>query len=153
MVIALIKSVAAYKANDFIRGTSNMHVGTKEWMGQFQKMVNNDQELNVIGKYFTTKFLWQIGPESYVIEVLEGKVKNIISNPTPLEPWKFAIRGTVDAWRKFTQPTPPPMYHELFAAMFQGNLQIDGDIKELMANLRAMTRLLDVTREVQLTVA
>jgi len=43
------------------------------------------------------------------------------------------------------------MFHELFAAVFQGNMQVEGNIEELMANLRYMIRFLDITREVNNT--
>ncbi|TWI59999.1 SCP2 sterol-binding domain-containing protein [Halalkalibacter nanhaiisediminis] len=127
-----------------------MQVGSKEWMEQFQETVNADQELNVIGKYCSIDFLLQIGSKEYVVELQQGKLTNF-SEKGPLDGYSFAIRGTLDAWTKFTQPTPPPMYHELFAAFFQGNMHIEGDIQVLMANLRYITRFLDVTREVNNT--
>jgi hypothetical protein len=127
-----------------------MQVGSKEWMENFQEAVNTDQELNVIGKYCVTDFLWQIGSKEYIVQIKQGKMTNFFEKGS-LDGWSFAIRGSLEAWKKFTQPTPPPMFHELFAAVFQGNLQVEGNIEELMANLRYMTRFLDVTREVKNT--
>jgi hypothetical protein len=127
-----------------------MHVGSKEWLEKFQEAVNLDPELNVIGKYCNTDFLLQIGPKEYIIQIQQGKWINFFEK-RELDKWQFAIRGSLEAWKKFTQPTPPPMFHELFAAVFQGNMQVEGNIEELMANLRYMIRFLDITREVNNT--
>ena len=127
-----------------------MQVGSKEWMENFQETVNSDQELDVIGKYCNIDFLLQIGSKEYIVQIRNGKMTNFFEK-TPLDGWSFAIRGSLDSWKKFTQPTPPPMFHELFAAVFQGNMRLEGNIKELMANLRFIIRFLDVTREVKTT--
>ncbi|MGE7907574.1 hypothetical protein ACQKNS_24735 [Peribacillus sp. NPDC094092] len=127
-----------------------MQVGSKEWMGNFQEAVNTDQELNVIGKYCVTDLLLQIGAKEYIVQIKQGKLTNFFEKEA-LDGWSFAIRGTLEAWEKFTQPIPPPMFHELFAAVFQGNLQLEGNLKELYANLRYMIRFLNVTREVKNT--
>jgi hypothetical protein len=129
-----------------------IQVGSKEWMEKFQEAVNLDPELNVIGKYCNTDFLLQIGSKEYIIQILQGKMTNFFEKGE-LDRWNFAIRGSLEAWKKFTQPTPPPMFHELFAAVFQGNMQVEGNIEELMANLRYMIRFLDMTREVTNTFA
>lgn len=128
-----------------------MNVGSTEWMNKFQEIVNSDQELNVIGKYCTIEFLLQIGEKEYVVQLHEGKFIDYFEKGA-LDRWSFAIRASQNAWEKFTQPIPPPMFHELFAAFFQGNMEIDGDTHVLMANLRYMSRFLDVTREVNSTV-
>ncbi|WP_458352388.1 hypothetical protein [Peribacillus frigoritolerans] len=125
-----------------------MQVGSKEWMENFQEAVNTDQELNVIGKYCVTDLLLQIGAKEYIVQIKQGKLTNFFEKEA-LDGWSFAIRGSLEAWEKFTQPIPPPMFHELFAAVFQGNLQLEGNLKELYANLRYMIRFLDVTREVK----
>ncbi|MGE7591591.1 hypothetical protein ACQKM1_19375 [Peribacillus frigoritolerans] len=125
-----------------------MQVGSKEWMENFQEAVNTDQELNVIGKYCVTDLLLQIGAKEYIVRIKQGKLTNFFEKEA-LDGWSFAIRGSLEAWEKFTQPIPPPMFHELFAAVFQGNLQLEGNLKELYANLRYMIRFLDVTREVK----
>ncbi|MCM3596094.1 hypothetical protein M4D55_09935 [Metabacillus idriensis] len=125
-----------------------MQVGSKKWMENFQEVVNADQELNVIGKYCVADLLLQIGSKEYIVQIKQGKLTNFFEKGA-LDGWSFAIRGSLEAWEKFTQPTPPPMFHELFAAVFQGNLQLEGNLKELYANLRYMIRFLDVTREVK----
>ncbi|MGE7609994.1 hypothetical protein ACQKML_25860 [Peribacillus frigoritolerans] len=125
-----------------------MQVGSKEWMENFQEAVNTDQELNVIGKYCVADLLLQIGAKEYIVQIKQGKLTNFFEKEA-LDGWSFAIRGSLEAWGKFTQPIPPPMFHELFAAVFQGNLQLEGNLKELYANLRYMIRFLDVTREVK----
>ncbi|KKB34115.1 hypothetical protein [Bacillus thermotolerans] len=124
-----------------------MTVGSAEWMKSFQETVNSDTELNVIGKYCNVNFLLQIGSKEYVVQIKEGKMVNFFEKGS-LDEWSFAIRGSLEAWNKFTQPVPPPMFHELFAAFFQGNMKLEGNIQELMANLRYIVRYLDVTREV-----
>jgi hypothetical protein len=89
-----------------------------------------------------------MGEHRYVVRVHRGKVEEIAADPGPLdERYQFAIRASADTWRKFAQPVPEPMYHGIWAASFQKDMQLEGDILTLMQNLRCVTRQLELLRE------
>jgi hypothetical protein len=74
-------------------------------------------------------------------------VEEIVPDPGPLdERYEFAIRASADTWRKFAQPTPEPMYHGIWAASFQKDMRLEGDLLPLMQNLRCVTRHLELMR-------
>ena len=46
-----------------------------------------------------------------IIEMHDGKVKNINTNPSPLDPYDFALRASANTWKEFGQPITKPIYH------------------------------------------
>ncbi len=83
-----------------------------------------------------------------LIQTHAGKIVNVTMDPGPLEHYQFAIRASADTWRKFSQPTPPPMYHGIWAASFQRDMKLEGDLLVLMQNLRCLTTQLELLRVV-----
>jgi hypothetical protein len=117
------------------------------WVDQFTRISNQDAELSAHGKYYTCSFLLDMGEHSYLIRVHRGRVEEIVPDPGPLdERYEFAIRASADTWRKFAQPTPEPMYHGIWAASFQKDMRLEGDLLPLMQNLRCVTRHLELMR-------
>ena len=57
---------------------------------------------------------------------ISGKVKNINTNPSPLDPYDFALRASANTWKEFGQPIPKPMYHGIWSASFLRDLKIEG---------------------------
>jgi len=77
--------------------------------------------------------------------------KSTLSQQIPgYTPWSFALRAPADSWDKFTLRVPPPMYNDIWAMAhpLHGRLKMDGDVKVLWQNLRALTWMLDRMREV-----
>ena len=64
-------------------------------------------------------------------------------------PWSFALRAPEESWEKFTQKLPPPMYNDIWAMAhpLHGRLRMDGDVKVLWQNIRALMWMLDRMRE------
>ncbi len=71
-----------------------------------------------------------------IIEMHDGKVKNINTNPSPLDPYDFALRASAKTWREFGQPMPKPMYHGIWSASFLRDLKIEGNHLILIKNLK-----------------
>ncbi|MGH2946964.1 MAG: hypothetical protein ACRDPC_12005 [Solirubrobacteraceae bacterium] len=126
-----------------------MAVATADsWIEDFGKVSNEDPELQAHGRYYSCSFLLDMGEHRYVVRVHRGKVEEIAADPGPLdERYQFAIRASADTWRKFAQPIPEPMYHGIWAASFQKDMRLEGDILTLMQNLRCVTRQLELLRE------
>ena len=122
-----------------------------QWMNAWQDTVNQDPTMKIIGRYFTTKFLLGFGEKQYLVSMDQGSIERITDQLSIETPWTFALRGPRESWEKFIQRVPPPMYNDIWAMAhpLHGRLQMDGDVKVLWQNLRALTWMLDRMREVQ----
>jgi hypothetical protein len=82
----------------------------------------------------------------------QGSIERITDQLSIETPWTFALRGPRESWELFIQRVPPPMYNDIWAMAhpLHGRLQMDGDVKVLWQNLRALTWMLDRMREVQI---
>lgn len=121
--------------------------GSKTWIERFRRASDSDAELQAHGKFYTCSFLLDAEEHRFLVRMHSGKVEEILGDPGPLdERYQFAIRASADTWRKFSQPTPPPMYHGIWAASFQKDMRLEGDLLVLMQNLRCVTRQLELLR-------
>lgn len=122
-----------------------------KWMNAWQDTVNKDPTMKIIGRYFTTDFLIGFGDKEYLVSMREGTVNRVTDQLTIETPWTFALRGPQESWSKFIQRVPPPMYNDIWAMAhpLHGRLRMDGDVKVMWQNLRALTWMLDRMREVQ----
>jgi len=117
------------------------------WADNFRSQSNSDTELQAHGKFYSCSFLLDAEEHQFLVRMHDGKVEEILVDPGPLdERYQFAIRASADTWRKFSQPTPPPMYHGIWAASFQKDMRLEGDLLVLMQNLRCVTRQLELLR-------
>ena len=82
-----------------------------------------------------------------IIEMHDGKVKNINTNPAPLDPYDFALRASAKTWQEFGQAMPKPMYHGIWSASFLRDLKIEGNHLVLMQNLRNFTVQFELLRK------
>ena len=100
-----------------------------------------------MAKYYTCSFMFDMGSAKVIIEMHDGKVKNINTKPAPLDPYDFALRASEDTWREFGQPVPKPMYHGIWSASFLRDLKIEGNHLILMQNLRNFTVQFELLRK------
>ncbi|MCP3761199.1 MULTISPECIES: hypothetical protein [Domibacillus] len=119
-----------------------------EWSTRFQEENDRNEELSAHGKFFTCSYLLDMETKKILIRTHSGKIDTINVDPGPLDHYQFAIRASADTWRKFAMPTPPPMYHGIWAASFQGDMKLEGDLLVLMQNLRCLTAQLEILRVV-----
>jgi hypothetical protein len=62
----------------------------------------------------------------------------------------FGLRGPETLWQNFLLPTPPPLYHDIFAMIMRvPDLVLEGDTLVAMQNARALHRMMNVMREVR----
>lgn len=120
----------------------------QEWVSSFQEANDTNEELTAHGKFFTCTYLLDMETKQILIQMHAGKVEKITVDPGPLDSYQFAIRASADTWQKFSMPTPPPMYHGIWAASFQGDMKLEGDLIVLMQNLRCITTQLELLRVV-----
>ena len=114
-----------------------------------QESINNDEEFRIAAKYFTNDVLFTVGEDQAIVQVREGVVSDIFLEPTFMDPWQFCIKASREAWEKFLQPTPPPMYNALFPAMIRQIFKVEGDLEKAFAHFWPITRMMDILREIQ----
>ncbi|TDB92055.1 hypothetical protein [Actinomadura sp. 7K534] len=121
----------------------------RDWADAFAAASNDDPEIQAHGKYFTCTYLLDATDRSYAIKVESGRVTEVTTDPGPLDvPYHFAIRAGTDTWRGFGEPVPAPMHHGIWAASFQRDMRLEGDVLVLMQNLRCITRQIELLRVV-----
>ena len=119
------------------------------WADAFAEASNTDPEIQAHGKYFTCSYLLDATERSYVVEVQSGRVTNVAVDPGPLDvAYDFAIRASAETWRGFGEPVPAPMFHGIWAASFQRDMRLEGQVLVLMQNLRCITRQIELLRVV-----
>ncbi|MFF2113655.1 hypothetical protein [Rhodococcus koreensis] len=120
-----------------------------DWAASFAQASNRDREIQAHGKYFTCSYQLDMAEHTFVVQVSRGQVVDVAVDPGLLDvPYQFAIRASADTWRNFGVPVPAPMYHGIWAASFQRDMKLEGDILVLMQNLRCVTRQIELLRSV-----
>ncbi|MFF9126689.1 hypothetical protein ACF09J_25980 [Streptomyces sp. NPDC014889] len=119
----------------------------REPVERFRQLSDGDAEIQAHGKYFSCSYLLDMEKHSFLVRVHRGRIEELIVDPEPLTAYDFAIRATAETWQGFCRPTPPPMYHGIWAATFRRGMRLEGDLLVLMQNLRCLTRQLELLRE------
>ena len=116
-----------------------MSTEIENWAKKYEDLTNGDETIKAMAKYYTCSFMFDMEKAKVIIEMHDGKVKNINTSPSPLDPYDFALRGSANTWKEFSQPVPKPMYHGIWSASFRKALKIEGTHLILMKNLRNFT--------------
>ena len=124
-----------------------MSIDVKSWAKKYKELTEKDETIKAMAKYYTCSFLFDMGSVRVIIEMHDGKVKNINTNPGPLDPYDFALRASANTWKEFSQPIPKPMYHGIWSASFRKDLKIEGNHLILMKNLRNFTVQFELLRK------
>ena len=119
----------------------------KSWASKFKSLSDSDQTIGAMAKYYTCTYMWDMGDKKVIVEMHDGKVKNINTDPAPMDPYDFALRASAQSWREFGQPMPKPMFHGIWAASFREDLKIEGNHLILMQNLRNFTVQFELLRK------
>lgn len=124
-----------------------MATDVKSWATKFKNLTDNDETIQCMGKYYTCTFMFDMEDRKIIVEMHDGKVKNINTDPAPLDAYDFALRASAQTWREFGQPVPKPMFHGIWSASFREDLRLEGDLLSLMKNLRNFTVQFELLRK------
>jgi len=124
-----------------------MSSGLDNWAKKYEEATNSDETIKAMAKYYTCSFMFDMEKAKVIIEMHDGKVKNINTNPGPLDAYDFALRASANTWKEFSQPMPKPMYHGIWSASFRKDLKIEGNHLVLMKNLRNFTVQFELLRK------
>ena len=117
------------------------------WAKKYEDLTNSDETIAAMAKYYSCSFMFDMEKAKIIIDMHDGKVKNINTNPGPLDAYDFALRASVNTWKEFSQPMPKPMYHGIWSASFRKDLKIEGNHLILMKNLRNFTVQFELLRK------
>ena len=112
-------------------------------------VLNSDPEFKIAARYMTKDVCIEVGKTKCIVKFRDGVITQMKSENAFADPWDFAIRGSVDAWEKFLQPIPPRFYDGIFGGMIRGNFVLEGDTVSAFSHFWAVTRMLDIFRELQ----
>ncbi len=118
------------------------------WAKKYEDLTNSDETIAAMAKYYSCSFMFDMEKAKVIIEMHDGKVKNINTSPGPLDSYDFALRASANTWKEFSQPIPKPMYHGIWSASFRKDLKIEGNHLILMKNLRNFTVQFELLRKV-----
>ena len=124
-----------------------MSTELESWAKKYEELTNNDETIKAMSKYYTCSFMFDMEKAKVIIEMHDGKIKNININPQALDPYDFALRASAKTWKEFGQPVPKPMFHGIWSASFQRDLKIEGNHLVLMQNLRNFTVQFELLRK------
>ena len=122
---------------------------SEEWLARFRDRVNADQEMAVIGDWFTTAFSLTCEDRRCIIRFEKGKLVDAIVSPRIDARCAFGFRASEQIWSHFFSPTPQPLYHDFFAMLMRvPGFVLEGDTLVAMQNARALHRAMNVMRTI-----
>lgn len=119
----------------------------KHWASKFKSLTDSDATIAAMAKYYTCTFMYDMEDAKIIVEMHDGKVKNINTDPQPLDAYDFALRASAASWREFGKPVPRPHFHGIWSASFREDLKIEGNVLVLMQNLRNFTVQFEILRK------
>lgn len=120
------------------------------WMEKYRNSVNSDQEMSVIGTWFTIDFKLTFGQNSFLISVRSGKIVEVEEQPRFDRPVAFALEAPLAVWAKFICPKPPPLYHDFFAMLMRvDDFKLEGNSLVAMQNARALHRMMNILKKME----
>lgn len=116
---------------------------------QIRTVMNNDPEFKIAARFMSEDILLEVGNSKCIVKIRDGVLTEIKLDPTFIDPWSFSVKATAESWDKLLQSTPPPFYTGLLGGMLRGNLQISGNLEAAFAHFWALSRMLDVMKQLQ----
>ena len=63
-----------------------MSTEIENWAKKYEDLTNGDETIKAMAKYYTCSFMFDMEKAKVIIEMHDGKVKNINTSPSPLDP-------------------------------------------------------------------
>lgn len=112
-------------------------------------VINSDPEFKLASRFFSKDILLIVGEAKCIVKLRDGNVTEIKLNPSFMNTWSFFIKGSAETWQKFLQSIPPPTFTDLYGCISRQHFEIGGDIEAIFAHYWALTRMLDILREIE----
>ncbi len=108
---------------------------------------NRDPEFLIAARFWNTLLKLEMGENSFILTIRDGKIASVDSTPSPSEPWEIRIGGPLEDWNEIVSPVPRPFYQDIFAATVYHNLSYEGDLELMFAYYPALRRFVEIMRE------
>ncbi|WP_421717995.1 hypothetical protein [Algiphilus sp.] len=109
--------------------------------------LHGSPHLQRLGALIAFTVLFEIDDRAYFLEFDRGRLVRVHRESPRKTPWRFALRIEEAALRRFWQPLPEPGYHDLFGLVKLGHARIEGEILDLIKNLRFFKEFLALGRQ------
>ncbi len=119
-----------------------------EKLEQMKKRLEAQPHLLRLGCLFSHTVLFKVGDDEFYLTFENGHLRTIVPGPSRKTPWRFALKTDDAAMEAFWKERPIPGFHDIFGLVKIGRAQIDGDILELVKNLRFFKEFMALGREV-----
>ena len=96
-----------------------MSAEIENWAKKYEELTNSDDTIGAMAKYYTCSFMFDMEKAKVIIEMHDGKVKNINTNPAPLDPYDFALRASAQTWRSLVSQCLNPCIMEFGPQVFK----------------------------------
>jgi hypothetical protein len=113
---------------------------------QIPRLLDGEPGLIRRGAFFDARFEVGIGAIPFDVIIATGKIASLARGPFVMSSWRFAVRGSAEAWGRLWQPVPDPGWHDLLALAKRGAVVLEGDLHPLMANMQYVKDLLVLPR-------
>ena len=125
-----------------------MYEFSEHWLTRYQQFINTDEEMRVIGDWFTTSFSLASGDRRCIVRFERGKLVEMIVSPKLDARCAFGFRASREIWARFFKKDPEPLYHDVFAMLMRvPGFVLEGDTLVAMQHARALHRAMNVMRQ------
>jgi hypothetical protein len=120
---------------------------SREWFESLRQAVAEDAEMGVIGRWCDLDLALAADEELVLLLIRAGKIAEVVPGPDLGASWDVTLRGTLEDWRRFLRPVPPPFYTDVLAMNSRvPSFGIEGNRGVFVRHLRALGRIFDLAR-------
>src|SRR5688500_9121140 len=87
--------------------------------GEYQERVNADREMQAIGDWFSVAMSLVCDDRRTIVQFAGGRVSDVGCAPRLEVPSACGFRAAAPIWARYLAPTPPPLYHNVFAMLMR----------------------------------
>jgi hypothetical protein len=98
-------------------------------------LVDSDHALARWGRYLDADVLVEIGADTWMLHIHQGKILRARQGPFRMPSFTFAIRIDADAFADFLRPEPPPGRNDLMALVRHRLLALEGNLHPFFSHL------------------
>jgi hypothetical protein len=104
-------------------------------LASLAERIDRDPALLRRGRYLNVKCQLDIGDDTVLLRIIDGRIAEIRKGPFVTPSAAFAISGKTAVWGRLLAPNPPPGDHDLLAFVKRRELRLTGDLYPLMSHL------------------
>lgn len=108
--------------------------------------LNTDPEFAINSRHWNATIKLSVGSTDHVIEIVDGRVRSIATNPELLDEPSISLGGPEEVWDEILKAEPRPFYHDVFGAIIHHGLIMTGNTVPLYAYYPAIRRMVEVLR-------